>query len=209
MTGSIALTHITWNFIYSQVYASYIIIYDCMSDGSLGSLHRWRSQRIAKCWSCELQDTSVHFGLWNTLLTERLYRLQMTLRRCSHLVDCSALGWVCIIHIFYFHSNGGTLVKILSIVHLIIHTRSGLGKAGITMNTYFLIANMYTTHTHTLQHSHVGWALTWESCAVLCIIHSALTRESNAVYSIYAVGCVHWILLAVVFGRTHAHITGG
>ncbi len=29
----------------------------CMSDGSLGSLHRWRSQRIAKCWSCELQDT--------------------------------------------------------------------------------------------------------------------------------------------------------
>jgi hypothetical protein len=52
---------------------------------------------------------------------------------------------------------------------------------------------MYTTHTHTLQHSHVGWALTWESCAVLCIIHSALTRESNAVYSIYAVCCVHWI----------------
>jgi len=28
-----------------------------MSDGSLGSLHRWRSQRIAKCQSCELQDT--------------------------------------------------------------------------------------------------------------------------------------------------------
>jgi len=46
----------------------------CMSDGSLGSLHRWRSQRIAKCWSCELQDTLAHFGLRNTSLTERYLR---------------------------------------------------------------------------------------------------------------------------------------
>lgn len=53
---------------------TFLILY-CMSDGSLGSLHRWRSQRIAKCWSCELQDTLALFGLRNTLLTERLYRL--------------------------------------------------------------------------------------------------------------------------------------
>jgi hypothetical protein len=33
------------------------------------------------------------FGLRNTLLTERLYRLQTNLS-CSH-VDCSALGWEC------------------------------------------------------------------------------------------------------------------
>ena len=43
-----------------------------LSDGSLGSLHRWRSQRIAKCQSCELQDTMAHFELRITLLTERI-----------------------------------------------------------------------------------------------------------------------------------------
>ena len=36
----------------------------CMSDGSLGSLHRWRSQRIAKYWSCELQDTLAQLFFW-------------------------------------------------------------------------------------------------------------------------------------------------
>ena len=72
----------------------------CMSDGSLGSLHRWRSQRIAKCWSCELQDTLALFGLRNTLLTERLYRLA-DLSSCPH-VDCSALGWECFIRLHAF-----------------------------------------------------------------------------------------------------------
>ena len=59
---------------YIYFVGTFLILY-CMSDGSLGSLHRWRSQRIAKCWSCELQDTLALFGLRNTLLTERLYRL--------------------------------------------------------------------------------------------------------------------------------------
>lgn len=69
-----------------QLFFSY-----CMSDGSLGSLHRWRSQRIAKCWSCELQDTLAHFGLRNTLLTERSLRFA-DYALCFHKA-CSALGW--------------------------------------------------------------------------------------------------------------------
>ena len=50
------------------------------------------------------------------------------------------------------------------------------------------------THAHIIAHTITYIALTREHSherAVLCIIHSALTRESNAVYSIYAVGCVH------------------
>jgi hypothetical protein len=52
-------------------------------------LPRWRSQRIAKCRSCELQDTLALFGLRNTLLTERIRHSAVSL-----FGYCSALGWV-------------------------------------------------------------------------------------------------------------------
>lgn len=85
----------------------------CMSDGSLGSLHRWRSQRIAKCWSCELQDTLAHFGLRNTLLTERSSRFADY--ALSFLKVCSALGWV---WLFVFTLQCFVLIEALKCLHI-------------------------------------------------------------------------------------------
>ena len=69
----------------------------CMSDGSLGSLHRWRSQRIAKCWSCELQDTLAQLFLGcGTPYSLNVYiASQINLSCFITRKDCSALGWEC------------------------------------------------------------------------------------------------------------------
>ncbi len=57
----------------------FCILFFCLSDGSLGSLQRWRSQRIAKCQSCELQDTLAlyraveHLTYWTNISHCRFY----------------------------------------------------------------------------------------------------------------------------------------
>ena len=64
----------------------------CMSDGSLGSLHRWRSQRIAKYWSCELQDTLAQLFFW---AAEHLtYSTYTSLAVLSHSDSVSTHYWL-------------------------------------------------------------------------------------------------------------------
>ena len=73
-----------------------------MSDGSLGSLHRWRSQRIAKCQSCELQDTLALFRAVEHLT----YWTNISHCRILHCFSnvCSALGWECVFFSHWLYS---------------------------------------------------------------------------------------------------------
>ncbi len=82
-----------------------------MSDGSLGSLHRWRSQRIAKLlvvWIARhigpILVAAEHLTYWTYISLSRLiYCIQ-------HTVDCSALGWECFLwytHTILILSAGG------------------------------------------------------------------------------------------------------
>ena len=95
-------------FIYIYIYKK---TYDrsWLSDGSLGSLHRWRSQRIAKCQSCELQDTMAHFELRNTLLTERISHfadIPLWLLQCAWLSVRSFFPFIYIyISIYYIYKG--------------------------------------------------------------------------------------------------------
>ena len=86
----------------------------CLSDGSLGSLHRWRSQRIAKCWSCELQDTlalfwaAEHLTHWTFISLSRLsyvfsHCLQRAwLRVLYYIYTLNCVLYTCIIFHFLF-----------------------------------------------------------------------------------------------------------
>lgn len=87
ITWVVSSLTVYWCFLFKDTIQSLLV---WVSDGSLGSLHLWRSQRIAKYWSCELQDTLALFGLRNTSHTERLRRFAVVYL----IVRCSALGWV-------------------------------------------------------------------------------------------------------------------
>ena len=60
------------------------------SDGSLGSIHRWRSQRIAISQSCELQDTIQSSGCGTPYLLNELVAYEnnfFVFRAC--LIECT------------------------------------------------------------------------------------------------------------------------
>ena len=113
-----------------------------MSDGSLGSLHRWRSQRIAKCQSCELQDTLAH--LWAA--DHLTYWTNKSLCSCSfsnttvRLVECSLHNisdfvlYIYFIYVYnYFESFYYTFLRVKYVILYI----------NLLSNIFFYICKVY------------------------------------------------------------------
>ncbi len=158
-----------------------------MSDGSLGSLHRWRSQRIAKCWSCELQDTlapfraAEHLTHWTYISLSRLiyvfaHRLQRA--RLRVLFYMYVILHNIYIHTYFFlHSCFTTRARNSSIFFpvnsvTLTHTHT---KDSTHPREYFLTANIHTriyvymtsTHIHTHTHSRLNYTCVYSYTVIV------------------------------------------
>jgi len=191
-----------------------------MSDGSLGSLHRWRSQRIAKLlvvWIARhigpILVAAEHLTYWTYISLSRLiYCIQ-------HTVDCSALGWECFIT-FFFCTLHTQIKNVTHILNFLSHKQKFSFNIFSCHSCYAIhilthVNTQTVQHSHTYTHRHIHFTM----CGYVCMCvssgyfltanihtHIILMRSNYCIYHsqciIYSRNC-HSLL----YNQMNIHIT--